>query len=303
MANSPKPKTWRQVLLVHPAAELFPRMSESELRELGEDIRANKLQFPIATWFDPEAKVELLIDGRNRLDAMELVGLPTAEVISYRSRLTCIDPWAFVVAANIKRRHLTSEQKRDVIAALLKAKPEQSDRTIAKQTKVDHKTVGKTRKTLQSRGEIPHVEKRTDTKGREQPSTKPKKTPKSVSPPKTNPIGSSPVRYSEVPATSVPRLSATADFLINDISRQLKEADGKLSAHDRTEVSTRIRALVDPDDIVGETLRLVEKMTPAQRRDFIARLEIDEQRKSKHAAVDEITDDLSIPAFMQRRPS
>jgi hypothetical protein len=88
-------QSWRDVLPIHPAAELFPLMSSDELRELGEDIRANKLQFPIATWFDPEAKVELLTDGRNRLDAMELVGLPTAEVISCRSRLPCIDPWDF----------------------------------------------------------------------------------------------------------------------------------------------------------------------------------------------------------------
>jgi hypothetical protein len=32
---------WRDVLPVHPAAELFPPMAEAELRELGEDIRKN----------------------------------------------------------------------------------------------------------------------------------------------------------------------------------------------------------------------------------------------------------------------
>jgi len=60
-------------------------------------------------------------------------------------------------------------------------------------------------------------------------------------------------------------------------------------------------------------------MTPDQRRDFVARLQkgglVDafvpqgsaeipiEQRRAEHAALDEITDDLSIPAFMQRRSS
>jgi hypothetical protein len=34
---------WRDHLPVHPAADLFPLMSESELRELGEDIKANGL--------------------------------------------------------------------------------------------------------------------------------------------------------------------------------------------------------------------------------------------------------------------
>jgi hypothetical protein len=47
MPNSPSPKTWRDVLPIHPAAELFPLMSEAELRELGEDIQANGLQAPI----------------------------------------------------------------------------------------------------------------------------------------------------------------------------------------------------------------------------------------------------------------
>jgi len=32
-------RSWRDVLSVHPAAELFPQMSADELRELGEDIK------------------------------------------------------------------------------------------------------------------------------------------------------------------------------------------------------------------------------------------------------------------------
>ena len=40
------------------------------------------------------------------------------------------------------RRHLTAEQKREIVAKVLKAQPEKSNRTIASQTKVDHKTVG-----------------------------------------------------------------------------------------------------------------------------------------------------------------
>jgi hypothetical protein len=56
-------------------------------------------------------------------------------------------------------------------------------------------------------------------------------------------------------------------------------------------------------------------MTVSQQRDFIARLQKEglvvacaqgsaeipiEQRRAEHAALDEIADDLSIPAFMQR---
>ena len=39
--------------------------------------------------------------------------------------------------------------------------------------KADHKTVGKVRAEKEARGEIPHVEKRKDTKGRKQPAKKP----------------------------------------------------------------------------------------------------------------------------------
>jgi hypothetical protein len=35
MSNSPQPKTWRDALLIHPAAELFPLMSEPELARTG----------------------------------------------------------------------------------------------------------------------------------------------------------------------------------------------------------------------------------------------------------------------------
>jgi hypothetical protein len=69
MPISSKPKSWRDVLKVHPAADLFPMMPPDELRALGEDIRKNGLRDWVALL---DGK---LLDGRNRLDAMELVGI------------------------------------------------------------------------------------------------------------------------------------------------------------------------------------------------------------------------------------
>jgi hypothetical protein len=43
-----RPKSWREVVKVHPGANLFPLMSPEELRELGEDIKKNGLATPIA---------------------------------------------------------------------------------------------------------------------------------------------------------------------------------------------------------------------------------------------------------------
>ena len=71
------------MLKVHPAAELFPLMSPDELKVLGEDIQKNGLQHPVVLWSpgDDENLLseEFLLDGRNRLDAMELVGIQTVE--------------------------------------------------------------------------------------------------------------------------------------------------------------------------------------------------------------------------------
>ena len=76
--------------------------------------------------------------------------------------------YELALSLNVHRRHLTPEQKRDLIAKLLKAQPETSDRTIGKAVKADGKTVAKVREELEQCAEIPHVETRTDSKGRKQ---------------------------------------------------------------------------------------------------------------------------------------
>jgi hypothetical protein len=67
-------KSWRDILPVHPAADLFPLLSDAELLELGNDIRANGLHVPIVAWKEEKHFPPVLLDGRNRLSAMEKVG-------------------------------------------------------------------------------------------------------------------------------------------------------------------------------------------------------------------------------------
>jgi hypothetical protein len=180
-------KSWRDVLPVHPAARLFPPMSESKLRELGEDIEENGLSSPIVLWQADENATAVLLDGRNRLDAIEMViGHPkvsrwsvtvdgwsgmTPSVITLAGH---VDPYSYVISANIHRRHLNAEQKRDLIAKLLKAQPEKSDRQIGKQAGVSHPTIAKARKQAEATGKALPVEKRTgaDGKARKQPAKK-----------------------------------------------------------------------------------------------------------------------------------
>ena len=68
---------------VHPAAAMLPMMGDDELQALADDIKANGLQEPIILWRDnreaangSEGPFPLwLLDGRNRLAALKLLGI------------------------------------------------------------------------------------------------------------------------------------------------------------------------------------------------------------------------------------
>ena len=84
------------------------------------------------------------------------------------------DPHGFVVAVNIRRRHLTAEQKHDLVKKLIKADPAKSDRQIAKLVDASPTTVGTDRKALEATGDVSKLDTRTDSKGRHQPASKTK---------------------------------------------------------------------------------------------------------------------------------
>ena len=112
--------TWRDTYKVHPAADVFPMMSEEDLDKLGDDIKANGLRNPII--LDSHGS---LLDGRNRLEAMERAAID----LKSSNRVTILDdPVAEIVAQNIRRRHLTKEQQADLIVAAHKAAAEAADK-------------------------------------------------------------------------------------------------------------------------------------------------------------------------------
>jgi hypothetical protein len=164
--------SWRSWLRVHPAAELFP-ISDDDVRALADDIKQHGQREPCCFIRDDKG-LPFLADGRSRLDGRELAGLKIdlADRAVFEQLSSAIDVTAFVISKNIRRRHLTAEQRRDLIGKLLKAKPEVSNNVIAKQVKADDKTVASVRRELERRSEIPNVETRTDTRGRAQPAKK-----------------------------------------------------------------------------------------------------------------------------------
>jgi hypothetical protein len=120
---------------------------------------------------------------------MELVGLTTIKdgrlylmnrldrsyVERYRywkNAVTGFDPYTYVISANIHRRHLTVEQRRELIAKLLKADPSKSDRQVAGIVKASPTFIGKVRAEKEATGDVSTVDTRTDTKGRQQPARK-----------------------------------------------------------------------------------------------------------------------------------
>jgi hypothetical protein len=76
----------------------------------------------------------------------------------------CVDPYDEVISLNIRRRHLTTERKHELIDKLLLENPGRSDRAIAQQVQVSHPTVGARRGKLVTAGVVPPV---TMTKGRD----------------------------------------------------------------------------------------------------------------------------------------
>lgn len=190
---------------VHPAALLFPPLSDEEFAKLVADIRVNGLATGIVLWTPDhkpygEPPVEnYLLDGVHRLRAIEaafaddpkhrdsalkvalqggsmILGPSIAGPTQLYSR---VDPYARALSLNRYRRQLSVAAKREVIARVIEANPDKSNRQIGGIANVDHKTIGSLRAEMEDVGRIPHVDTRTDTKGRRQPAHKPPPRPMS----------------------------------------------------------------------------------------------------------------------------
>ena len=92
---------------LHPACAAWPEMNPKELGDLAEDIAAHGLHDSITLTSDG-----LLLDGRNRALACEMVGVePTTKVFDG-------DPWLFSLSRNKHRRHMTTDQIAMIAAQL-----------------------------------------------------------------------------------------------------------------------------------------------------------------------------------------
>lgn len=99
--------TIMSAMQMHPAAEIFPRMTPEDFERFKADISANGLREPV--WLYEG----LVLDGRHRMMACEELGIEP----SFRE-YTGDDPAGFVVSLNLHRRHLDTSQRAMVAARL-----------------------------------------------------------------------------------------------------------------------------------------------------------------------------------------
>jgi hypothetical protein len=91
---------------VHPAANIFPMIKGAAFKELVDDIRDNGINEPIVFWNGK------LLDGRNRSMACLEIGIdPLDHAIDIDPGT---DPVAFVLSANLYRRHLNETERESV---------------------------------------------------------------------------------------------------------------------------------------------------------------------------------------------
>ena len=147
---------WRTLYPVHPCAEVFPLLSEAKLAALADDIFANGLQSRIVLWRDPVTGVYYVLDGRNRLDALARLGVPIpppSECLTVPPASVHFDVFmpqplfsvtdeeddlaAFVISANIRRRHLTKEEQAALILKAIAAEQRNDSAIMAESIRSD----------------------------------------------------------------------------------------------------------------------------------------------------------------------
>jgi len=129
-------------LVVHPAADIFPMMSEQEMKDLKRSITAHGLREKIGVIPNPENVNELVIlDGRNRWHALVSLGVKTDVIIrEFTQKVDMValgaTPSEYVAMANIDRRNLTQKQRRE-LAGKLAVMYEKEQEQLPKEEKED----------------------------------------------------------------------------------------------------------------------------------------------------------------------
>jgi hypothetical protein len=301
------PTGWREFIEIHPAAELFPltrKCDPTGYAQTREDIHANGLRVTLKFWDDPVTFDRSLLDGRNRLEMLAEIGVlgvseddegfkelvyvkefrngawvdlkkPEGVLFEDRTKMEVLvgDPWQLVLSLNVYLRHLSAEQKRVLIADILKARPEQSNRAIAKQVHADHKTVAAVRGEKEATGEIPQLEKTVGADGKSRSAARKKKPNRPDRPPSAAASGGNPQK--EISADAMKENFAQLDAEVNpehgdgppdaEITGRAKASESvtaKLPAESRGSVAPKDVALIGFTERVLDLAQRISKHKP-----------------------------------------
>jgi 16S rRNA G966 N2-methylase RsmD len=150
----------------------MPPLTADERAALKEAIRRDGVLVPVEE--DEHGNV---LDGFNRVELWHELRAEGVKLADYpriiRPGLTDAEKRAHARALNLTRRHLTREQRRQLIEDQLRETPDLSDNAIAEQLGVDDKTVAKRRQHLESTSEIPKLERTIGADGKSRPARRP----------------------------------------------------------------------------------------------------------------------------------
>jgi hypothetical protein len=171
-----------------PFIDLLPTQDADTLARLKEDIRRHGKVLAAVVVTDDDPPV--VLDGHTRLTLALEIGLTDHEVPF--KRLPAGMPYEQMkreaLALNVNRRHLSTEERREFVAHLIRQNPDLSDRAIAAQAGVSHSTSGSVRKELVASGQVVQTETRTDRRGVKHPAQGKTKTKDRPEKPRAAPL-------------------------------------------------------------------------------------------------------------------
>ena len=122
-----------------PPFQVMPPLTADEYAALREDIQANGVLVPITV--DQHGTI---IDGHHRQQIAHELGIPCPRIV--QEFATDQKRHNAALGLNLKRRHLTREQFRELIATESERTPDASDREIARRLGCSHRTVAAVRR-------------------------------------------------------------------------------------------------------------------------------------------------------------
>jgi hypothetical protein len=208
---------------VHPYANEYPLMKDCDpegFERTKNDIKANGLTERIEIII--EDGKHIIIDGRNRAQMLDELGIKIDPDQHMQVKRFSRDEALrrYIDSKNLHRRQLTKDWINTFLVKLMQDSPDKSDHAIAEEAtkkgvKTNHKKVGRERKKGERRGTAVPRQKVVDTKGRQQPATKPPK-PKDklpVPPPKPSAAPAKPVAASVPEQPRPEELDALRSFV------------------------------------------------------------------------------------------